>query len=152
MAPDDDHPAFEALAVKPDGDEGNDAEIIDLARQRDARVEIGRLLSLAREIDPDDPMSVIDEWDRKSRDMELAEQAMLEHGGALPLGDPAGAKVDTHRAVRIPEDIMKRIDALVPYVRASAALGAGGRVSVAAVARLALLRGLAMLEAESRET
>ena len=152
MAPDDDRATAEALAVKPDGDEGEDAEIIDLARQREARVEIGKLLALAREINPDDPMSVIDEWDRKARDMELAEQAMLGHGRALPLRDQAKAKGDAHRAVRIPEDIMKRIDALVPYVRASATLGAGGRVSVAAVARLALLRGLAMLEAESRET
>ncbi len=92
MAPDDDRATAKALAVKPDGDEGQDAEIIDLARQREARVEIGKLLALAREINPDDPMSVIDEWDRKARDMELAEEAMLEHGRALPARDEAKAK------------------------------------------------------------
>lgn len=130
-------------------DDGQDAEIIDLARRREARVEIGKLLALAREINPDDPMSVIDEWDRKAGDMELAEQAMLEHGRALPARDPTKAKGGAHRAVRIPEDIMKRVDALVPHLHASAALGASERVSVSAVVRLALLRGLDALEAEA---
>lgn len=52
-------------------------------------------------------------------------------------------------AVRIPTDLLERADALIPVVRADRDLGslAAGRVSRAAVVRLALVEGLDVLAA-----
>ena len=66
------------------------------------------------------------------------ETLTLEENMSRPEGTP----------VRLPLDLLKRADALVPALDAVPELRTWGRVSRAKVVRLALLRGLVMLEAE----
>ena len=49
---------------------------------------------------------------------------------------------------RLPEDMLQRIDALVPRLARRPELAAWGRTSRAAVLRLLLLKGLEQLEKE----
>ena len=49
---------------------------------------------------------------------------------------------------RLPEDMLERIDALVPQLARRSELRAWGRASRAAVMRLLLLKGLEVIEAE----
>ncbi len=49
---------------------------------------------------------------------------------------------------RLPEDMLERIDLLVPQLAQQPELRAWGRASRAAVMRLLLLRGLEVIEAE----
>ena len=59
----------------------------------------------------------------------------------------------THQAIRIPADLVARIDAAIPLVEADPDLrGMLPRVSRAAVLRLLVIRGLASLEAKQRRT
>ena len=51
--------------------------------------------------------------------------------------------------IRLPVSILQRADALIPKVEFLPEFTLAARVSRAAVLRLALLRGLAMLEAET---
>lgn len=51
-------------------------------------------------------------------------------------------------AVRIPNDLAKRIDRLMPRISKDSTLATFGRVSRSSVVKLALLRGVAALEAE----
>jgi predicted transcriptional regulator len=58
------------------------------------------------------------------------------------------AKSRTPLSVRIPDDLARRLDRLVPKIAKDQNLAAFGRVSRSAVVKLALLRGVAVLEAE----
>jgi hypothetical protein len=51
---------------------------------------------------------------------------------------------------RLPEDMLERIDSLVPQLARRPELRAWGRASRAAVMRLLLLKGLEVIEAELR--
>lgn len=58
-----------------------------------------------------------------------------------------------HQAIRIPADLVARIDAIIPLVEADPDLrGMLPRVSRAAVLRLLVIRGLASLEAKQRRS
>lgn len=62
------------------------------------------------------------------------------------------SKEPGHQAIRIPADLVARIDAAIPLVEADPDLrGVMSRVSRAAVLRLVLVRGLASLEARQRK-
>lgn len=54
----------------------------------------------------------------------------------------------TPLSVRIPDDMVRRLDRLVPKVAKDPNLAAWGRSSRSAVVKLALLRGIAALEVE----
>jgi hypothetical protein len=54
----------------------------------------------------------------------------------------------TPLSVRIPDDLARRLDRLVPKIGKDPNLAALGRVSRSAVVKLALVRGVAALEAE----
>ena len=55
---------------------------------------------------------------------------------------------DVQIAIRVPEELVERADALVEAIAADPELSAFGRVTRSSVLRLALLRGLATLEEE----
>lgn len=57
---------------------------------------------------------------------------------------------DKQITFRLPAELILRAEALVSAVRADPERGAFGRVSKAAVLRLAIVKGLAVLEAEYR--
>lgn len=62
-------------------------------------------------------------------------------------------KETMHQAIRIPADLVARIDAIIPLVEADPDLrGMLPRVSRAAVLRLLVIRGLASLEAKQRRS
>lgn len=52
-------------------------------------------------------------------------------------------------SLRLPVELLDRADALVPFVATWPELGAHGKVSRSTVIRVALMRGLAALEAEA---
>ena len=54
----------------------------------------------------------------------------------------------TPLSVRIPDDLAKRLDRLVPKMHKHATFSTIGRVSRSSVVKLALLRGVEQLEAE----
>ena len=54
----------------------------------------------------------------------------------------------TPLSVRIPDDLARRLDRLVPKIGKDPNLSAIGRISRSAVVKLALSRGVAALEAE----
>jgi len=56
----------------------------------------------------------------------------------------------TPLSVRIPDDLARRLDRLVPKIAKDQNLATLGRVSRSAVVKLALLRGVAALETEYR--
>ena len=58
------------------------------------------------------------------------------------------AHAEPHRAIRIPVPLIERAAKLVPHVKERTQFGQVARVSVAAVIRLALVRGLEALELE----
>ena len=51
-------------------------------------------------------------------------------------------------AVRIPDDLAKQIDRLIPRITKGPTLGTFGRVSRSSIVKLALLRGVAALDQE----
>jgi hypothetical protein len=66
-------------------------------------------------------------------------------GGEEPM---ARIKQFDHLTLRLPHDLVVRVDDLVPVAGAAPELSVVGTVTRADVLRLALLRGLAVLEAE----
>lgn len=52
-------------------------------------------------------------------------------------------------SLRLPVELLERADALIPVMASWPEVGAHGRVSRSTVIRIALLRGLASLEAEA---
>jgi hypothetical protein len=58
---------------------------------------------------------------------------------------------ETSITLRLPTDLLDRAEALVPRLEADPELATFGRVSRAAVLRLAFLRGLAILEEQYPE-
>ena len=59
----------------------------------------------------------------------------------------------THQAIRVPADLVARIDAAIPLVEADPDLrGMLPRVSRAAVLRVLVIRGLASLEAKQKRS
>ena len=55
--------------------------------------------------------------------------------------------------LRLPEDLTNRAEALVPYLESLPALhAAGGTLNRSAVIRVALVRGLEVLETEAQKT
>lgn len=77
-------------------------------------------------------------------------QAVLQ--GALPcpdLGDPMAKPVpNLLTSIRLPQDLLKLADALVPRLQGDPTVGRLGIVTRARVLTLALARGLAALDAE----
>jgi len=67
---------------------------------------------------------------------------------AEALEEPMADRFDKPTQIRLDADILTRADALVPFVASKPEFQAIGRVTRASVLRLAMLRGLAELEAE----
>ena len=59
---------------------------------------------------------------------------------------------DAQITTRLPADLVERLDLLVPKLRRDPSLRAFGRITRSTVLRLALERGLVVLEAENPET
>jgi hypothetical protein len=72
-------------------------------------------------------------------------QASEDVGGVV-MADKA--RYGTPIAVRIPDDLAKRLDRLMPKLLKDPTLRTFGRVSRSSVVKLALLRGVVALEAE----
>lgn len=84
-------------------------------------------------------------------DPDLAARTAAMLDGELPcpaLEEP----MDPTLTIRLPEEIMARADALIPALEADPAIRAHGRVTRSTAIRIAILRGLDALEADTRAT
>lgn len=92
-------------------------------------------------------MVSLSEYRRSKQLDELA--ALMRAGASVPLEIDMA---ETPKTIRLADDDLERAKALIPALEAMAKrepmLGAAGRVTLSYVLRLAVLRGLAALEAE----
>jgi hypothetical protein len=107
-------------------------EPVDLDRERRIRDRLRELSSLLT----DDPA--------------LAARTLDALEGRIPAPDLEDSMNDAHLNVRLPRDVVDRLDALVPLVANDPRWRAFGRVTRSTVLRLAVDRGLGPLEAECR--
>lgn len=83
-------------------------------------------------------------------DPTLAERTMAMLAGDLACPAPENSNVrdEIPTSVRLPADLVKRLDALIPKLERVPALAALGALTRSKVLRLALVRGVDALEAE----
>jgi hypothetical protein len=105
------------------------APVVDLDRERRVQRNLADLADLLRS-DPD-----------------LEGRTFAALSGSIPCGLEAPMRTP-YAPIRLPDPILDRVDRLIPAVDLRPELIAYGRLSRTAVVRIAVERGLAVLEAE----